>query len=56
MILCFRKLLETFLGNCPEIAQKLRGMKKDQENSAHYFEDNYLTNCLLKFLQDSIKL
>ena len=28
---------------------------KNQENSAHCFEDNYLTNHLAKFLQDRIK-
>ena len=28
---------------------------KNQENSAHRFEDNYLTNYLAKFLQDRIK-
>ena len=29
--------------------------KKNQENSAHRFGDNYLTNHLVKFLQDKIK-
>ena len=29
--------------------------EKDQENSAHLFEDHYQTNHLVKFLQDSIK-
>ena len=29
--------------------------KKDHENSAHRFEDNYLTHDLVKFLQDRIK-
>ena len=29
--------------------------KKDQENSTHCFGDNYLTNHLVKFLQDRIK-
>ena len=28
---------------------------KNQENSAHRFGDNYLTNHLVKFLQDGIK-
>ena len=28
---------------------------KNQENSAHCFGDNYLTNHLVKFLQDRIK-
>ena len=28
---------------------------KNQENSAHGFGDNYLTNHLVKFLQDRIK-
>ena len=27
----------------------------NQENSAHDFGDNYLTNHLIKFLQDKIK-
>ena len=27
----------------------------NQENSAHHFGDNYLTNNLIKFLQDKIK-
>ena len=30
-------------------------MTKNQENSAHPFEENYLTNYLPKFLQDTIK-
>ena len=30
-------------------------MKKNQENSAHHFADNYLTKHLAKFLQDRIK-
>ena len=29
--------------------------KKDQENSAHRFGGNYLTNHLVKLLQDRIK-
>ena len=28
---------------------------KNQQNSAHYFGGNYLTNHLTKFLQDRIK-
>ena len=27
----------------------------NQENSAHHFGDNYLTNHLIKYLQDKIK-
>ena len=31
------------------------GWTKNQENSAHCFVDNYLTNHYAKFLQDRIK-
>ena len=37
-----------------EIIHKTRSTK-NQENSAHCFGDNYLTNHLVKFLQDRIK-
>ena len=37
-----------------KIINKTRSTKS-QENSAHRFEDNYLTNHLVKFLQDRIK-
>ena len=30
-------------------------LRKKEENSAHHFGDNYLTDHLVKFLQDSIK-
>ena len=30
-------------------------LTKNQENSAHWFGDNYLINHLVKFLQDRIK-
>ena len=49
MILKFRKIV---LQN--KIINKTRSTKK-QENSAHRIGDNYLTNHLVKFLQDSIK-
>ena len=44
------------LKNCSsqKIIHKTR-LIKNQENSAHRFGDNYLTNHLVKFLQDSIK-
>ena len=44
------------LKNCSsqKIINKTR-LIKNQENSAHRFGDNYLTNHLVKFLQDSIK-
>ena len=37
-----------------KIINKTRLTKK-QENSAHSFEDNYLTDHLVKFLQDRVK-
>ena len=37
-----------------KIINKTR-LRKNQENSAHRFVDNYLTNHLAKFLQASIK-
>ena len=49
VILRFRKIV---LHN--RIIDKTRS-KKNQENSAHRFGDNYLTNHLVKFWQDRIK-
>ena len=49
MILKFRKIV---LNN--KIINKTRSTK-NQENSTHGFGDNYLTNHLVKFLQDKIK-
>ena len=49
------KIAQDFFESCSEIAQELLRTKKYQENSAHPFEDNYLANHLVKFLQDSIK-
>ena len=37
-----------------KIINRTRSTKK-QENSAQLFEDNYLTNHLVKFLQERIK-
>ena len=49
VILRFRKIVLLH-----EIINKIRLTEK-QENSAHSLEDNYLTNHLVKFLQDRIK-
>ena len=49
VILRFRKIV---FHN--KIINKTR-LIKNQENSAHHFEDNYHTNNLVKFLQDRIK-
>ena len=49
VILRFRKIV---FHN--KIINKTR-LIKNQENSAHRFEDNYHTNNLVKFLQDRIK-
>ena len=49
VILRFRKIV---FHN--KIINKTRSIK-NQENSAHRFEDNYHTNNLVKFLQDRIK-
>ena len=48
VILMFRKMV---LHN--KISNKTR-LTQNQENSAHRFVDNYLTNHLVKFLQDRI--
>ena len=47
-----KRCAETVLHH--KIINKTRSTK-NQENSAHRFEDNYLTNHLVKFLQDTIK-
>ena len=49
VILRFRKIVLLH-----KIINKIRSTKK-QENSVHSLEDNYLTNHLVKFLQDRIK-
>ena len=49
MILRFRKIA---LHN--KLIKKTRSTK-NQENYAHRFGDNYLTNHLVKFLQDRVK-
>ena len=49
MILRFRKIALLH-----KIINKTR-LKKKQENSAHRFEENYLTDHLVKFLLDRIK-
>ena len=49
VILRFQKIV---LHN--KIINKTRSTK-NQENSAHRFGDNYLTNHVVKFLQDRIK-
>ena len=49
VILRFRKIVLLH-----KIINKIRLTEK-QENSAHSLEDNYLTNHLVKFLQDRIK-
>ena len=46
-------------GNCKAFCviceRNKTATKEDQENSAHRFGDNYLTNHLVTFLQDRIK-
>ena len=42
-----RDFITKLYGNC--IARKLLETKKDQENPRHRFEDNYITNHLMKF-------
>ena len=49
LIFCFQK---TFLHH--KIITKTRSTK-NQGNSAHCFGDNYLTNHLVKFMQDRLK-